>query len=200
MPETLIRVVNGQVLSSRLLHASRSISSFTPAAAIDGAIGLTATAGSFCLFCANVVVGLAFVTSVSDPYGVAAASPATTPTARATAAAVTMSLLMCLPLFFRLRSRRDSNCDVHSIDGLPTVRLREPRTGEVLPGVRSTAGSADRGSRGAQDGDGRLLRRHRLDVAGRVGRSGGAALAARAVLRADEGDRRAARRDRGEVR
>ena len=55
-----------------------SISSLTPAAAIAGAIGFTATAGSFCLFCENGVGGLLLVTSVSLPFAVApaiAASP-----------------------------------------------------------------------------------------------------------------------------
>ena len=65
MPETPMPVVNGHVLSVRLLHASRSISSFEPAAAIVGTAGFTATAGSFCLFCANGDIGLPTVTSVS---------------------------------------------------------------------------------------------------------------------------------------
>src|SRR5919199_343910 len=77
MPETPTPAVNGHVTSLRLLHASRSISSFTPAAAIEGTAGFTATAGSFCLFCGKGVVGLPTVTRVSLVYGVAPASAAT---------------------------------------------------------------------------------------------------------------------------
>src|SRR3954447_22284362 len=51
-----------------------STSSLTPAAAIVGSIGLTATAGSFCLFCENGEGGLPAVTFASLPGGVAAAS------------------------------------------------------------------------------------------------------------------------------
>jgi hypothetical protein len=43
--ETPTPAVNGQVLSVRLSHASRSISSFAPAATRVGTIGLIATAG-----------------------------------------------------------------------------------------------------------------------------------------------------------
>src|SRR6266536_2301504 len=76
MPETPMPVVNGHVTSERLLHASRSISSFTPAAAILGTYGLTATAGSFCLLCVNGDIGLPAVgTCVSRLFGVAAATP-----------------------------------------------------------------------------------------------------------------------------
>src|SRR3954447_25730357 len=106
MPDVPTPPVNGHVLSSRLLHASRSRSSFAPAATIDGAIGLTATAGSFCLFCAKVVGGLAFVTSVSEKYGVAAARPDATAKTVATAAAAPITFLMVLP--FRLLPREAS--------------------------------------------------------------------------------------------
>src|SRR5262249_43306227 len=118
--ETLMPAVNGHVLSFRLLQASRSTSSFTPAATIDGANGLIATAGSFCLFCGNVVDGLPLVTSVSDPYGVAAASPDATAMASAKAAAVPMSLRMSSPpsLVCSNLAGRDSTCGAHSLDGL----------------------------------------------------------------------------------
>ena len=64
-------------------------------------------------------------------------------------------------------------------------------------GAELAAGGAH--PRAAEDGDGPLLRPHRLDRARRVARSGALARAARALLRADEGDRRAPRRQRGEV-
>src|SRR3954454_22800903 len=87
MPETLIPVVNGHVVSLRLLHASRSISSLEPAATMVGTYGLTATAGSFCLFCENGDGGLPVVTRVSS---VVAVAPAT-PTANATAINATLN-------------------------------------------------------------------------------------------------------------
>src|ERR687888_705749 len=93
--------VNGQVTSLRLLQASRSTSSFTPAAAIDGSIGFTATAGSFCLFCGNGVDGLPTVTSVSDPLGVAAATPTTAASAPSATAIAATSFLISLPLVRR---------------------------------------------------------------------------------------------------
>ena len=55
------------------------------------------------------------------------------------------------------------------------------------------------GARAAQGRHGALLRRDRLDRARRAARPGGAARAARPLLRADEGDRRAARRHGREV-
>ena len=76
--------MNGQVVSARLLQASMSTSSFAPAAAMFGLAGLTATAGSFCLFCENGVGGLPLLTCVSaDPAtapAVAATSPVTATT------------------------------------------------------------------------------------------------------------------------
>src|ERR687885_2080806 len=97
MPETPTPAVNGQVTSLRLLQASRSISSFTPAAAIAGSAGLTTAAGSFCLFCGNGVGGLPIVTSVSEPLGVAPASATTTSAAAAASAAVTSTFLISPP-------------------------------------------------------------------------------------------------------
>src|SRR4029453_9383661 len=89
--------VNGHVLSSRLLHASMSISSLAPAAAMLGSAGFTATAGSFCLFCGNGVDGLPIVTNVSSAFGVAAATPTTSATAL-TAIAVAAKNLLISPL------------------------------------------------------------------------------------------------------
>jgi len=86
--------VNWHVLSSRLLHASISISSLTPAAAMVGSAGFTVTAGSFCLFCENGVDGLPTVTSVSAPFGVAAATPTTRATALTTSAVAAKNLLI----------------------------------------------------------------------------------------------------------
>src|ERR1044071_2153257 len=74
--------VNGQVVGSPALHASSSISSFAPAATMLGSIGLTATAGSFCLFCEKGEGGLATVTSGS----LAGVAPATAPKRSAAAA------------------------------------------------------------------------------------------------------------------
>src|SRR6266566_6135212 len=65
MPETPTPGVNGQVVGFPALQASRSISSFEPAARIVGLLASTASAGSFCLFWANGEVGLPTVTSVS---------------------------------------------------------------------------------------------------------------------------------------
>src|ERR671933_2799588 len=86
MPDTPTPGVNGHVLSVRLLQDSRSISSFTPAATMFGAIGLIATAGSFCLFCGNGDAGLPTVTSVSPPWVASAAGTKSTAAATATAA------------------------------------------------------------------------------------------------------------------
>src|ERR671933_1014588 len=97
MPEVPTPGVNGQVTSLRLLHASRSISSLAPAAAMLGSIGFTATAGSFCLFCGNGVDGLPTVTSVSEPFGVAAATPTTSASAPSAAAIVARNLFMLSP-------------------------------------------------------------------------------------------------------
>src|SRR5919197_5899083 len=57
--------VKGQVVSSPALQASMSISSLAPAARTFGWFASTASAGSFCLFCANGVVGLLSVTNAS---------------------------------------------------------------------------------------------------------------------------------------
>src|SRR6266536_5155128 len=98
MPETPMPAVNGHVTSDRLLHASRSISSFTPAAAMFGTYGFTATAGSFCLFCVNGDIGLPAVgTCVSLLLGVAAATPRSTVSATKVADAPARIFFMCFP-------------------------------------------------------------------------------------------------------
>jgi hypothetical protein len=88
MPEVPTPGVNGQVVSSPALHASRSISSLAPAAKTLGWAWSTATAGSFCLFWAKGLVGLPTVTSVSPPWVaeatagmISAATKATNPAA-----------------------------------------------------------------------------------------------------------------------
>src|SRR6266511_1728564 len=124
MPETPMPAVNGHVTSVRLLHASRSISSFTPAAAMVGTNGLTATAGSFCLFCGNGVDGLPTVgTWVSLLYGVAAATPSRTASAANVVNAPAKIFCMTSPL-----SQRDG------------TRAREYRKDD---GVSDATGSAD---------------------------------------------------------
>src|SRR5690242_18633152 len=91
--------VKGHVLSLPLLHASRSISSVADAAEIAGTAGFTATAGPYCLFCGNCVVGLPDVTSVSLPYGVAPASePAESATTVASTPSVSVLVISPSPL------------------------------------------------------------------------------------------------------
>src|SRR3954464_7548619 len=107
MPEVPTPVVNGHVTSLRLLQASRSISSFAPAAAIDGMSGLTATAGSFCLFCGNGFVGLPELTRVSPPLGVAPARAVNANT-NATASDSTRSFLISLLPFLCSMTLRGS--------------------------------------------------------------------------------------------
>src|SRR5215213_10841169 len=65
MPLTPTPGVNGQVVGSPASQDSRSMLSLAPAARIWGATGLTATAGSFCLFWEKMVSLLPTVTSVS---------------------------------------------------------------------------------------------------------------------------------------
>src|SRR4029453_8143685 len=83
MPEVPTPGVNGQVVSSPALHASRSMLSFAPAAKTLGWAWSTATAGSFCLFCENGLVGLPTVPTVSPP-GVAEATTGKTRAATTT--------------------------------------------------------------------------------------------------------------------
>jgi hypothetical protein len=64
-PVTPTSVVNGQVVGSPALHASRSMLSLAPAARISGLDGSMATVGSFCLFCEKIRSLLPTVTSVS---------------------------------------------------------------------------------------------------------------------------------------
>src|SRR5262245_21311520 len=100
--------------------------------------------------------------------------------------------------------------DLHSkAAGLPMVtasalasvraQLRELRAGKpgvrpLLQQLRRSTRHAGPGARGPQDGDGPVLRPDRLDRARRTDGPGGAADAPRRLLRADEGDRRVARR------
>src|SRR5260370_6584290 len=81
MPEVPTPFVNGQVVGSPALHASRSILSFAPATRMFVWLASTAIAGSFCLFCENGVVGLPTLTRtlLSGTIGVAIAM--TTPAA-----------------------------------------------------------------------------------------------------------------------
>jgi hypothetical protein len=78
-PDTPTPGVNGQVVGSPASQDSRSMLSLAPAARIRGPTGLTASAGSFCLFCEKIVSLLPTVTSVSgvNAYAGAAASAAT---------------------------------------------------------------------------------------------------------------------------
>ena len=78
-PETPTPSVNGQVLSGPALQASMSMLSLAPATATLVWLGSMATAGSFCLFCENGLVGLPMLTRVSW----AAAGPASATTSRA---------------------------------------------------------------------------------------------------------------------
>ena len=91
-------------------------------------------------------------------------------------------------------------------DGLASscAHLRELRAGQsagrqLLQRLRRGARGGGGAARVPQDGHGAVLRRDRVDGARRVDRPGGAARAAGALLRADEGDRRVARRHGGEV-
>src|SRR5215207_11178957 len=74
-PERPTPGVNGHVRSSPALHASMSMLSLAPAAMIDVLTGLTASPGSFCLFCENRLSLLPTVTSVEPP-GVSGAADA----------------------------------------------------------------------------------------------------------------------------
>ena len=61
-PESPTPELNGQLFGSPAAQVSMSISSFAPAASTFGCAGSMATAGSFCLFCENGVLGLPTVT------------------------------------------------------------------------------------------------------------------------------------------
>ena len=97
-------------------------------------------------------------------------------------------------------------------DAMQTVELRysgracvrclwsgEPRRVPLLRRLRRRAGAGRSAARGAQDGDGRLLRRDRVDGARRAARPGGDAAHDGPLLRGDPADRGAARRHGGEV-
>src|SRR6478736_5985570 len=74
--------------------------SFAPAARTVGSPASIATAGSFCLFCENGMVGLALVTSASVP-PVCAPAIATTPRTSAAISGRKSSFLICPPLTIR---------------------------------------------------------------------------------------------------
>src|SRR5215217_6006044 len=93
MPEVPTPGVNGQVVSSPALHASMSISSLAPAAKMLGWAWSTATAGSFCLFWENGLVGLPTETRVSPPWVAEATAGMTNPATKATNPAT----MMCRP-------------------------------------------------------------------------------------------------------
>ena len=67
MPEPPTFGVNGHVVSSPALQASMSMLSFAPATRTFGLTGLTASPGSFCLFCEYRPSLLPTVTSRSPP-------------------------------------------------------------------------------------------------------------------------------------
>src|SRR5215213_1943756 len=84
MPETPTPGVNGQVVSSPALQASRSMLSLAPAAKTLGWFWSTATAGSFCLFWEKGLVGLPTDTRVSPPWVAEATAGLTNPATKAT--------------------------------------------------------------------------------------------------------------------
>src|SRR5215212_10506234 len=65
IPDTPTPSVNGQVVGSPALQASRSMLSLAPAARTLGWLGSTARAGSFCLFWEKTLSLLPTLTSVS---------------------------------------------------------------------------------------------------------------------------------------
>ena len=105
------------------------------------------------------------------------------------------SPLACKPIAF------DSHRDVLASAGahLHELRAREPGRRGLLQRLWRRARYDDLSARGPQDGHSVVLRRDRVDSARGVDGSGGVAGAIGALLRADEGDRRVARRHGGEV-
>src|SRR5215213_8276279 len=83
MPEVPTPGVNGQVVSSPALQASRSMLSLAPAAKTLGWFWSTATAGSFCLFWEKGLVGLPTDTRVSPPWVAEATAGLTNPATKA---------------------------------------------------------------------------------------------------------------------
>ena len=82
---------------------------------------------------------------------------------------------------------------------VPCLWPGEPRRVQVLRQLRGRAHSGRCAAGSAQDGDGRLLRRDRVDGARRATRSRGDASHDGPLLRGDPADRGAARRHGGEV-
>src|SRR5438094_3752756 len=93
--------VNGQVLSAAALHASMSISSFAPAARMFGWLASTASAGSFCLFSENGVVGLPLVTRTPPATPALAGIDAAMATASTAGTTASLIALIHIPLFFQ---------------------------------------------------------------------------------------------------
>jgi hypothetical protein len=102
-------------------------------------------------------------------------------------------------IFTKCASRPGSGGLASNHEDLSGLRARERRQGQVLRGVRRSARRRAGRARAARDGHRAVLRRDRLDRAWRVDRSGGPPRRAGPLLRADEGHRRVARGDGGEV-
>src|SRR5437867_3726286 len=79
---------------------------------------------------------------------------------------------------------------VSTCAGLCELRPGERGRLPLLSPLRGATRDRSAGSRAAQDGDGPVLRRDGLDCARRVDGSRSASCVARALLRANEGDRR----------
>ena len=96
-------------------------------------------------------------------------------------------------------SRRSSRSWRSSVPACPSCGAGEPGRARASATRAARRSRPRRRARAAQDGHRPVLRRDRLDRARGVDRPGGAARPARPLLRADEGDRRVARGDGGEV-
>jgi hypothetical protein len=99
-PETPTPSVNGQSVSSPARQSSRSMLSLAPAAKMFGATGLTASPGSFCLFCENAFAPanwsrLPTVTSLSPTMAKAGAAMSTAIKAAKAKTSVDFFLRMC---------------------------------------------------------------------------------------------------------
>src|SRR5213592_1754791 len=106
MPDVPTPLVKGQLFGGAAAHASRSISSFAPAARTLGSFALTAIDGSFCLFCVNGDVGLPTEMRTSLPL-VAPAMPTAEPAANSVAANIQRNLLMS-PFLLPIAVRREA--------------------------------------------------------------------------------------------
>ncbi len=99
----------------------------------------------------------------------------------------------------RGRSRRSHHRELAQRLSRPAVAVQERQRQVAMRPRADVLASARDDQRAPEGRDGAVLRRRRVDCAGGVGRSGGVAGAAGALLRADEGDRRVARRHGREV-